>query len=45
MLLLRAKIADLEEILFLMEGDHISFTLTKTETEKVYDIVSFVLPD
>ncbi len=44
-LLLRVKISDNETVLFLTEGDSVTFTLAKTETEGVYDIVSFVLPD
>ena len=44
-MILRAKIASNERILFLAEGDNVAFTLTETDTAGVYSVVSFELPN
>ena len=44
-MILRAKIASNESILFLAEGDNVAFTLTETDTAGVYSVVSFELPN
>ena len=44
-LILRARVAEDETVLFLAPGDTVKFTLTKTAKENVFDVVSFVLPE
>lgn len=44
-MILRAKIASDERILFITEGDNVAFILTETDTAGVYSVVSFELPN